>query len=199
MTEYYNSKGRYKTREGNIKTKPCQLWENIRNRCEYLPFKNESRFGKYIETDSCAEWKDFQNFAEWFNSVVSSGYYHEGWQLDKDLLVKGNNIYSPEYCVFLPEVVNNILNIKSRTRGELPAGLSYRENREKIDVRFLCKNPEFNVRVYLPTSENNIQKGFLLYKAAREGYVKALADEYKDSLDPKAYIALKHYEVNIDD
>lgn len=202
MTEYYNSKGLYKTRHSppsNKKTKECQLWENIRNRCEYLPFKDETRFGKYAGIDSCPEWKDFQNFAKWFFSVKELGYFHEGWQLDKDLLLKGNKIYSPQTCVFLPEDINKSLNTKSRTRGELPMGLSYAKDRKGIQVCFDCKNPSFYHRSWLSASEENIQKGFNVYKNKRESYIQYLAELHKGQLDPRAYLALKAYEVNIDD
>lgn len=200
VTEYYNSKGTYKTRcpPGNKKTKACQLWENIKNRCEYLPFKQEVRFGKYLDVDSCIEWKDFQNFAQWFEDVKSKGYYEAGWQLDKDILIKGNKTYSPECCVFLPEEVNKALNIRSRNRGELPLGMSITGNTKNfIDVNFNCKYEEFAVRTCLPIDE--LGKGFSIYKTAREKYIHFLADKYMEKLDPRAYQALKNYEININD
>lgn len=204
-TPYYNSKGVHRTRlpPDNTKTKACQLWENIKNRCEYLPKMDEKRFGKYQGADACEEWKDFQNFAQWFEDVQNSGYYEKGWQLDKDLLVKGNKIYSPETCVFLPEEVNKALNTKSRTRGELPLGMCYggtRANRKShIQVYFNCKYPEFTAKIYLPNSHENIQFGFMFYKNAREKYIRFLAEKYKNELDPRAYNALKNYEVMFDD
>lgn len=198
MTEYYNSGGKYVTRVNNKKVKACQLWENIRNRCEYLPYKNEVRFGKYSDADSCTEWKDFQNFASWFESVQLNGYFHEGWQLDKDLLIKGNKIYSAEVCVFLPEEVNKALNTKSRTRGELPLGICYhKKDKKHIIVAYTCKHPDFKMYAYLPS--NQVENGFKMYKEAREAYVRFLAEKYRDKLDPRAYKALVEYEVNIDD
>lgn len=200
-TPYYNTRGKHKTRHSppdNSKTKACQLWENIKNRCEYLPVMDEVRFGKYTGADACEDWKDFQNFAQWFEDVQSSGYYKKGWQLDKDLLVKDNKIYSPEFCVFLPEEVNKALNTKSRQRGVLPLGMCYRSNRSgRIIIKFTCKYPEFTM--YAEISESQIVEGFALYKAAREKYIHFLAEKHKSNLDPRAYQALKNYEVNIDD
>ncbi len=202
-TPYYNTKGKHKTRlpPDNLKTKACQLWENIKNRCEYLPKVDENRFGKYAEADACENWKDFQNFAQWFEDVQALGYYEKGWQLDKDILVKDNKIYGPEFCVFLPEEVNKALNTKSRTRGELPPGLSYIGRgvgtRTHINVQFVCKYPEFAAKAYLPADQ--IEIGFAMYKKAREKYIHFLAEKYKDKLDPRAYEALKAYEINIED
>lgn len=203
-SRYFNSRGVHKTRESppsNKKTKACQLWENIKNRCEYLPVRYESRFGKYAGSDSCKEWKDFQVFAQWFEDVKEAGYYQIGWELDKNLLYTDNQIYSPETCVFLPPEVNRILNTKSRCRGELPMGLSYNigagKRKKSISVVFSCKEPEFSLSKVVKVDE--IEYGFSLYKAAREKYVHYLAEKYKHQLDPKAYKALKEYEVGIDD
>lgn len=199
-TPYYNTKGKHKTRlpPGNVKTKACQLWENIKNRCEYLPKMDEVRFGKYEGTDACDSWKDFQNFAQWFEETQVQGFYHEGWQLDKDLLSKDNKLYSPEFCVFLPEEVNKALNTKSRTRGELPMGLSYNSrNKKLINVVYACKHEAFYLRMCVPKSR--MLEGFELYKKSREGYIHFLAEKYKDKLDPRAYKALKEYEVSVDD
>src|SRR5690554_1544968 len=34
----------------------------------------------------------------------------EGWQLDKDILYKGNKVYSPDTCVFVPRELNLFVN-----------------------------------------------------------------------------------------
>jgi hypothetical protein len=62
---------------------------------------------------------------------VESGRF---WQLDKDLLVPGNKIYSPETCVFVPVVVNSVL--RERKVSEYKAGVEL----YKYDgVRFIAK------------------------------------------------------------
>lgn len=46
----------------------------------------------------CDEWLNFQNFGEWYDE----NYYevpNEVMDLDKDILHKGNKIYSPDNCV----------------------------------------------------------------------------------------------------
>ncbi len=192
--QFYNSGGKHITRFDGIKLKVCALWENIRVRCQLLPEMDESRFGKYADVKVCEEWLDYQNFAEWAYNV---DYFERGWQLDKDLL-SNENIYSPDTCVFLPVEINNILNTKTRKRGELPMGLSWQTPKKRvINVQFVCKYPQFTVREYLEPSQ--IEEGFQIYKKAREAYVQFLAEKYKDRLDPRAYKALKEYEVNIDD
>lgn len=47
------------------------------------------------------DWLNFQNFAEWHEQN-----YITGWELDKDILVKYNNLYSPQTCCFVPREIN---------------------------------------------------------------------------------------------
>ena len=50
----------------------------------------------------CEEWLTFSNFKSWMEQQD-----WEGKQLDKDLLVYKNKIYSPETCVFVSSVINS--------------------------------------------------------------------------------------------
>lgn len=45
------------------------------------------------------------------------------WHLDKDILVAGNKIYSPETCLFVPNRINSLL-IRGVKTGPLPLGVS---------------------------------------------------------------------------
>lgn len=192
---FYNSGGFYKTRVDGRKTKECQLWENMRVRIDYLPLLDKTKYGKYIGVTVCEEWKDFQVFSAWFGSI---SYYENGWQLDKDLLFKGNTTYSPDTCVFLPEEVNKALNVVNRSRSPICLGISHHcQNSGMIDVRYHCKNPEFALRKYLKIEQ--VDYGFSLYKKAREGYIKHLAHKYKEDLDPRAYNALMSYSISKED
>lgn len=192
--DFFNSGGEYKTRIDGKKTKECQLWENIRTRITYLPTINEGKFGKYASASVDQRWFDFQDFAKWFKSLE---FYQEGWQLDKDVLLKGNTIYGPDTCVFLPEEVNKALNIKSRVKGKIMLGVSYHTISGKIQVQYACKHPDYKLSIYL--DDNQIDYGFSLYKEAREGYIKHLAEKYKNILDPRAYNALASYEISKED
>ncbi len=191
---FINSKGKHKTRVDNTKVKAYQLWENMRSRIVYLPVMNEGKFGKYTDLIVDSGWFDFQLFADWFESVE---YYQVGWQLDKDLLFKDNKIYGPDTCVFLPEEVNKALNIKSRSRGGIMLGICYHGNVGKIMVQYSCKHPDYKLNLYL--DDTQIEYGFSLYKKAREGYIKHLAEKYKHELDPRAYGALMSYTITKED
>lgn len=50
----------------------------------------------------CAEWHNFQNFAEWYESN-----HVDGRHMDKDIKIDGNKIYSPSTCLFVTQKENN--------------------------------------------------------------------------------------------
>jgi hypothetical protein len=62
----------------------------------------------YQDVFVCEEWHNFQVFAKWFYE----NYYKilgEIMNLDKDIIKKGNKIYGPEYCAFVPQTINKLL------------------------------------------------------------------------------------------
>jgi len=189
---FYNSGGIHKTRVNGKKTKACQLWENIRSRIQTLPKLNESKFGKYTTVTVDEGWKDFQMFASWFETIEVI----PGWVLDKDLL---GGHYGPNTCVFLPDEVNKALSIKPRVRGELPVGVTrHTQNSGRVNIKYDCKHPDYYFTKCVPESAM-VESWHNLYKPAREGYIRHLAEKYKDLLDPRAYNALCEYVINVED
>lgn len=100
-------------------------WANMLNRC--YSAKCQITCPTYIGCAVCEEWKYFSNFKKWYDSN-----YKEGFHLDKDILIEGNKIYSPETCVFVPQYLNSLLNDNSRARGELPLGITAQKPNTKI-------------------------------------------------------------------
>lgn len=78
----------------------------------------KEKYPTYQNVTVCKEWHLFSNFRNWWmcNNVA-------GWQLDKDLLVKGNLIYSPETCVYVPIYLNTLLLDSAAARGDYPLGV----------------------------------------------------------------------------
>ena len=115
--------------------------------------------------------------------------------LDKDILIKGNKIYSPQTCIFVPKRINTLFTKRQNDRGELPIGLHINNN-NKIVAR--CNT--LNERKYLGSfSLNEPFKAFTCYKNFKENYIKQVADEYKDYIPTELYEAMYRYEVEIDD
>lgn len=81
----------------------------------------------YSEVDVCDDWLSFMNFRSW---VLEQPEY-EGLALDKDLLCYGNNVYSPEFCLFVPTEVNNALLLGSNKlkTSDMPLGVTIDKGR----------------------------------------------------------------------
>ena len=102
----------------NVKCPAYRKWFAMLERC-YCP-KLQAKYNTYIGCTVCDEWLTFSNFAEWYelNNV-------DGYQLDKDIKFKGNKVYSPKTCLFVPSVINSLLTASNKSRGEFPLGVHY--------------------------------------------------------------------------
>ena len=75
--------------------------------------------------------------------------------LDKDLLVLGNQEYSPDKCVFVPARINTLLLANGRSRGEQPIGVYLHKDKRSKPFR-ASVNDNFGGRVrssYFDTAE----------------------------------------------
>lgn len=166
------------------------------NRCYYE--KLHEKRPTYIGCTVSEEWHNFQNFAKWYYE----NYYEiegEVMCLDKDILCKGNKIYSLETCVFAPQTINLLFVKKQNVRGESPIGTSSTEN-GKYRVRCHMINPETSKSKgeYLGVYDTQ-EKAFEAYKYYKEKNIKEVADYYKDKIPQKLYNGMYAYEVEIDD
>ena len=92
--------------------------------------KYKENYPTYQNVSVCNDWLLFSNFREWWikNNV-------RNWQLEKDLLIKGNLIYSPETCVYVPNYLNTLLIDCASTRGEYPLGIYFHKQSNKFQSR----------------------------------------------------------------
>jgi len=104
-----------------------QTWTDMIERC-YSP-KYQERCPTYKGCIICDEWHSFMNFKRWM-----VGQDHEGKQLDKDILVIGNKIYSPDRCVFVSQSINKLLTDRGAKRGIYPQGVSRQRGEYKARV-----------------------------------------------------------------
>lgn len=93
------------------------VWKDMIKRC--YCHKYHANHPSYADCTVCEEWLTFSNFKAWMENQD-----WEGRQLDKDLLVRGNKVYSPLTCVFLPSQVNVFLIESRAKRGLWPLGVS---------------------------------------------------------------------------
>ena len=141
------------------------------------------RHPTYKDVTVCEEWHNFQNFAKWFEDN-----YVEGFELDKDILVKGNKIYSPETCCFVPKEINSLF--KNYNNNLLPTGISYDKINKKYKVSI-----RINGKMKTKGRYVTVEEAFKVYKTAKETYIKEVADKWKEQISDKVYQAMYNYKL----
>lgn len=186
----YLGEGKYKTRDENGLTLYYKTWNSMIRRCYSKHFKNNHI--TYKKSTSCEEWLNFQNFGDW----MENNYYEiegEKMHLDKDILIKGNKIYSPETCIFVPQKINDLFVKKDNMRGEYPIGVYYDKKNNKYKAS--CKVSDCRIYKTFSTSD----EAFKFYKKTKESYIKSMAELYKHKIPNELYEAMYSYEVDIND
>ena len=193
----YLGEGEYKTKINGKNTKCYIAWKHMLERC-YNP-KYKEKHPTYINCEVCEEWLCFQNFAEWFYN----NYYEidgEKMQLDKDILCKGNKIYSSENCIFVPEKINKLFTKSDKSRGNYPIGVSYHKTVGKFQAN--CRIYDFEENKsklkYLGLYDTP-DDAFKVYKQFKENNIKEVANLYKDLISDKLYNIMYKYKVEIND
>lgn len=72
----------------------------------------------YVGCSVAEEWLRFSTFKKWMEEQD-----WEGMDLDKDILVAGNKVYSPSTCAFIPHELNMVLSDSRAARGKYPLGV----------------------------------------------------------------------------
>ena len=182
---------KYQISEYGRNTKEYVLWKSMLERCYSTALKK--RYPTYEYCKVSENFKYYEYFYEWCNKQI--GFNSEGWHLDKDLLVKGNKVYSESTCVFLPAEINSLLVKSDKIRGKHPIGVSW----NKRDEVFVAKVKKSKGKSEYLGLFNTELEAFNAYKTAKEAFVKEQANKWKGKIDERAYNALMSYEVDIDD
>jgi hypothetical protein len=190
----YFGVGEHRSKINYVKTAEYAAWNKMLERC--YSEKRLSTLPTYKNCSVCEEWHNFQVFADWYEKefyTVGS----ERMDLDKDILVKGNKVYSPETCIYVPQRINVLVVSGHARRGTLPIGVMKTKNKTyKAVMSHLTGGKQ--VRKHLGTFDTP-EEAFLAYKTAKEAYIKQVADEYKDKIPKKLYDALYAYTIEITD
>jgi len=166
--------------------KSYKTWSSMLGRC--YSEKEIERYPSYTEVYVCEEWLNFSNYNKWF--ILN---YKSGFCLDKDILIKGNKIYSPETCCFVPQRINLLFLKSDFIRGEYPIGVHKSNNKYVASC-----NTGKKVQEYLGKYKTPIE-AFNIYKECKEKYLNELSEKYKNVITNKVYMAIKNYKVEITD
>ena len=143
-----------------------------------------NNYSAYKECTVDERWHNFQNFAKWFEENYNPETM-EGWQLDKDILVKGNKIYSPETCCFVPIEINTIFK-NDRQKGY----------NKTAKGNFIVRVNKLNYRETVGRF-NTESEAFQAYKVEKEKYIKEVAEKWKELISDRVYQAMYNYQVEI--
>ena len=182
---------KYSTSINNKSIKEYSLWCDMLKRCycENYHFKKPT----YIGCEVSDNFKSYEYFYEWCHKQI--GFNNKDWQLDKDLLIKGNKVYSENTCIFIHRELNQTLTKANLIRGEHPVGVCFDKSRNKF-IACVCLNS--SKRKYLGAFDTELD-AFKAYKIAKENHIKEQANKWKSQIDERAYEALMNYQVEITD
>ncbi|AKQ08386.1 HNH endonuclease [Bacillus phage PBC2] len=188
----YEGLGIYKPKINNKITESYTTWRNMIKRCYDVDTQNKQP--SYKDCTVAEEWHNYQNFAEWYNK----NYYEIDGQrmhLDKDILIKGNKIYSPETCVFVPQCINALFIKRDVSRGKCLIGVYYDNHNKKYKAQCNdCNGKRVNLGLF-----NNEKDAFDKYKVFKESVIKEFANRYVNNIPDDLYVKLVNYEVDIRD
>ena len=182
--------------EYGVDKKEYNTWHQMLRRCFNSQVKEEKP--TYKDASCCDEWLSYDNFRNWLRSQENYDKWKDlKWSaIDKDIIYKGNKLYSPERCFLVPVNINNLLVKHDAMRGNYPIGVYFVNNKYIAN----CTNPIENKLVRIGLFNTEIE-AFEAYKEYKENLIKEIADiEYdKGTITKKCRDALYAYKVEIND
>ena len=119
-------------------------------------------------------------------------------ELDKDILYKGNKIYSRETCIFVPQKINSLFVKRDNDRGDCPIGV---HPNSSGNYQVHCSNG-YGKQIPLGTYSSK-EEAFSVYKNYKEKLIKDVIDSYEGKIPEPHYSKLRNamynYKVEIDD
>lgn len=174
---------KHKVMHGSEKELVYKTWTSMIRRCYSDKYHNLKP--TYIDCSVCEEWKYYSNFEKWFYDN-----YKDGYVLDKDILVQGNKIYSPQTCCFVPPYINGLLATNASQRGKYKTGVYFHLNKYIAQ----CGINKVQRRVGLFNTEDEAHEA---YKKAKYKEIRRVAKDAlgKGEINNKVYEALLNFKI----
>ena len=164
-------------------------WHDMIHRCYNAKF--HKRQPQYKGCAVCVEWLNYSNFKVWYDQHKIPGM---SLDLDKDILFKGNKVYSPETCCFVPHAINTLFLNSKKNRGDFPIGVSLDKDKKKF-----CAEMSFMGRQIKLGTFDTAESAFARYKEYKEDFIRDLAEQYREQIPDKVYDAMMSWKIEIDD
>ena len=182
---------KYPITVNGVHTKEYDLWYSMLKRCYSGTYQKKRPTYKGCEVSD--NFLRYEYFYEWCNEQI--GFGNKDWQLDKDLLIKGNKVYNESTCVFLPKEINSLLTKCTASRGEHLIGVYWSKTHKAFAAQVSKSKGK---REHLGFFKNELE-AYNAYKTAKEFFIKEQANKWKGKIDERAYNALMNYQVEITD
>ena len=149
---------------------PCyRRWANMLRRCYSVTELKKNP--TYSGCSVCDEWLIFSNFKDW---MLNQEW--EGMDLDKDLLIQGNKVYSPEFCIFVPHSLNSLFLDCGSKKGEWPKGVYFDKARRKFKAKCSVDGMSKELGRFV-----NVESAIDAYQKFKSAHIKEVAQEYKSN------------------
>lgn len=162
-------------------------WHSMLVRC--YDVKSKVTRPTYDICTVCDEWLSFTNFKKWYDEN-----YVDGFALDKDILVEGNKVYSPDTCRFVPQYLNNLLNNHARRSSAICQGvteLKPNDSNTRVRSSYMAQCSDGNGR-QLNKTFKTVEEAHEWYVATKKLIVKNQAQRafLENSIKTDIYMAL---------
>lgn len=156
------------------------IWKAMLTRC-YSP-SYQHKFPAYNGCSVDTEWLLYSNFNKWYELTYPMN--GNRYQLDKDILIQGNKVYSKSTCCWVPANINKLLTYKKN--GNIYSGIYKHKNSYSIRIN----DPIINTRVKFVV--NNLTDAIETYKLEKTKIIKKVAlDSYnKNEISLNVYNCL---------
>ena len=177
----YNEKGYLGMDDIDYHSDAWIRWTNMMQRCysekihKYKPY--------YKNCSVCEEWHNFSNFKIWYDTHFIPGTQVD---LDKDLIGKCSNVYSPETCSLITHFMNTLFEKRGTSRR------ISKNKKGKFSASMLILNKNILIGEY--ETEEEAKKGFAEYK---KNYIKNIAEKSKDKVPNYVYEAMIDWDVEM--
>ena len=146
----------------------------------------------YQDCEISEEWHNLQNFCDWSVDNFPKDTFGMKWELDKDLLVKGNKTYGPATCCYLPKELNLFL-----ARVDDVAIYEYTTTDNRILYRVWVRQGKKTVgdNNHYVGSYPSYEEALIVWGEKKKQRHTALCEKYKDILPTDVYTAFKNLDI----
>jgi len=145
-----------------------QVWRGMLERA-YNP-NLHAKFPTYVGVTVCEEWHSFMAFRAW---MMTQDW--EGKQLDKDIIVPGNKVYSPATCAFVSGEINSLLTDCAAARGKWPVGVDWLKSKRRFRARVAENGKRLHLGLFTTP-----EAAHLAWRKAKVRIVRTAAHECDD-------------------